>query len=595
MKPAAWMIESALKRMAAGCLGILVLWGGVGYSQIPVIRNTPGGIPEPPPGLPARESQDRPVEPEVPQGDAEAQTGVRLTRIVLSSDRSALDAAVAAEEEGIEIVGVPLVEELGAGELVSRLEPFLGAVLSEATTNRIGKTVHRYYVSENRPVLLVHLLVEEKEKGRVGFLVREGKMGAVRVEGARWFDPEWLGEQVRLEPGGAIDRGVLVKDLDWLNQNPFRYVDVLLAPGEAPESSDVVLKVTDRFPLRAFVGVENTGSESLGEWRGNVGVQWGNAFGWDHQLAYQYSAAFEDVEAQQVHALTWVMPLSWRHRLEWYFSYGDSFYNLGEAVVNFGGNSWQVSPRYTIPLNTEHVGWTQQIGFGFDVKRSDYAVSVLGEEVPTNHADVVQGMVEYAVARAWERGRTSGMVGLVYSPGGLTSRNEDEDFRVVDPRTEADYAYFTGSLRHTQWLKGGEMVVASVTGQYSPDVLLSTENLGIGGYSTVRGYEERILFGDTGAYGGMEFRTRNLGIMGGAGGSGASVQGLAFVDAGWVQQSEEVDGLETDAYMVSAGVGLRCEWSPYASLRADIGFPVDTNEEGLSSSARGHFSFVIGF
>lgn len=573
------------------CLGLFFLMSQAVWAQVPVIRNVPGGIPEPPPGVPgAAAAEMDPEEAEVVIPDSESGP---VRWILLAGTAEDLRERTAAGPEGVEITGLPLVEDRGGVSLRAALSRQLGRPLSDETLQRIGREIHRYYIGENRPILLVHLLYRDEETGGVGFLVKEGVLGEVRAEGARWFDESWLARQVRLSPGGPIDRGVLLKDLDWLNQNPFRHIDVVFMPGQEAQSSDVVLKTTDRFPLRVYGGVENTGSASTGEWRGNIGVQWGNAFGLDHQIAYQFSSAFDDFDAQRVHALTWMIPLPWRHNLNWYLSYGDSFYTLGQEA-SYGGESWQISPRYVFPLASGRVGLTQELGLGFDFKHSNYAVRFDGERVPTNETEVVQLVLEYAAGQTDRYGRTSGTLGLIYSPGGLSSRNDDEAFQAVDPRTESEYMYMTGSLRRTQWLGRGWSLMASGTGQHAPDVLLSTENLGIGGYSTVRGYEERILFGDTGAFGGVELRSAFVHLPGSEG-RGPGLQALGFVDAGWVRQREPMEGTDEDQHLISAGFGLRIEWAPYASLRADLGVPLDASDETLSASARAHIGLVIGF
>ena len=517
-----------------------------------------------------------------------------LTWIYLAGSAEELNEMMLGQPSGVRIDGLPLVEARGGESLRKSLNEFLGLPLTEETLQKVGREIHEYYIRENRPILLVHLLEYDAEGGGVGFMVREGSLGEVQVKGARWFDEDRIARQVRLEPGGPIDREVLVKDLDWLNQNPFLNIDVLFTPGAEPLSSDLILETTDRFPLRVYGGVENTGTESIGVWRGYLGVQWGDAFGLGQQLAYEFSSAFADFDAQQVHALTWKIPLPWRHNLNWYLSYGDSFFTLGPEA-SFGGDSWQISPRYEFPLPSPTVGWTQVMELGFDVKSADFGINFDGGRIPTNQTDIVQLVLEYSTALTDSHGITSGTLGALYSPGGLTNNNVDSAFQDVDPRADSEYVYFTGSLRRTQWLPGETSLIFSVTGQYAPDVLLNTEDLGIGGYSTVRGYEERILFGDTGAFGGIEFRSPNYSNLLGGAGENAVLQGLVFVDGGWVDQNELIERSDQDQYLLSVGAGLRMELAPYASLRVDYGYPLETSEEWVSSSGRFHLGLVVGF
>ncbi len=49
-----------------------------------------------------------------------------------------------------------------------------------------------------------------------------------------------------------------------LNANPYRSVDVVYAPGEADNTTDIILQTADRFPMRVSAGYDNAGVRQLG-------------------------------------------------------------------------------------------------------------------------------------------------------------------------------------------------------------------------------------------------------------------------------------------------------------------------------------------
>ena len=51
---------------------------------------------------------------------------------------------------------------------------------------------------------------------------------------------------------------------NWLNNNPFRQVDVVFKPGEKLGATDVELDVNDRLPFRPYVGYEDSGTRFTG-------------------------------------------------------------------------------------------------------------------------------------------------------------------------------------------------------------------------------------------------------------------------------------------------------------------------------------------
>jgi len=141
-------------------------------------------------------------------------------------------------------------------------------------------------------------------------------------------------------------------------------------------------------------------------------------------------------------------------------------------------------------------------------------------------------------------------------------------------------------------------------GQFSQDPLVSLEQLGIGGAATVRGYEERELLGDQGAYASVELRTPTLsGILPASlrwfnSGSEWQVldrlQLLVFLDAGWVRVIDSLPGEDDDTFMLSLGPGLRYALSRHALLRLDWGFPLEETVES-DRTGRGHLNFQLQF
>ena len=77
------------------------------------------------------------------------------------------------------------------------------------------------------------------QEGFLRFIIVEGKLGSVSVKGAENFDPERMKKSIRLKPGEVIQEGVLVGDINFLNRNPFRHVDLIYTPGEATGTTDI--------------------------------------------------------------------------------------------------------------------------------------------------------------------------------------------------------------------------------------------------------------------------------------------------------------------------------------------------------------------
>jgi len=291
------------------------------------------------------------------------------------------------------------------------------------------------------------------------------------------------------------------------------------------------------------------------------------------------------------------MPLDWRHQLNLFAAYTESEVALGGGAF-YEGEAIQVSGRYLIPLNPFAEGLFHELTLGVDYKRSDFGFILGSQQIPTNLTEILQFSIQYSGGLADEHGQTAFGLGFVYSPGDLLGLNGDDEFQRVDPRANAEYAYTTVYLRRTQTLPKGWTMFGQVNAQHTDDVLLTSEQVSIGGYGSVRGYQERVLLGDEGAWASFELRSpvvrtpisKHL-----RAGSGDQLQGILFVDAGWVRSTERLEDDPSSYHIWSLGTGLRYQLGSHISLRADLGLPLKETELKLDRSARLHFGLTGSF
>jgi len=108
--------------------------------------------------------------------------------------------------------------------------------------------------------------------------------------------------------------------------------------------------------------------------------------------------------------------------------------------------------------------------------------------------------------------------------------------------------------------------------QYSPDVLLSYEQMSAGNYTVGRGYDPGVLTGDSGV--GVAAELRYGRIM--PRGPGAfAFQPFIFFDAAWMwHKSDNFAGLVDPQKLYSAGGGVRATWDNHARLDLTLATPL---------------------
>lgn len=502
------------------------------------------------------------------------------------------DVQSVAQADGIVTAAVPLLDN---DEFRQLMKDFRGKPVSWKSIGQMVRVTILYFRQKDRPVVDVIVPEQDISNGVVQLLVVEARIGKVKVEGNRWFSDELLRGNIRLKKDDVIHTGKLLADIDYLNRNWFRFVRPVLSPGKEPGTTDLTLDVEDRFPVRFYIGYEDTGSRLTKIGRYVAGFNWGNVFGLDHELGYQFTtnSRFDDI---YVHSWYYRIPLLNRDKLSFFGSYSDVQARIGDDLATAGTN-WQVSGRYVASL-PDLGEYRHELQGGFDFKALSNSLEFGGMEVFSSGIHVSQFAIQYDSRLPDPLGSTSLMLGGYYSPGYLTSRQDKEEYEIARAGTDPEYGYGQIELERTWQLPGKASLVNRFTGQASTDRLPISEQLGFGGYSTVRGYDEREVNADQGFMTTVELRSPEfvLGRFGRKGRLENRVQLLTFWDYGNAVNRTRLAGEDKTAELHSVGVGVRYRIGDHLSVRFDYGHRLKTTGGGLDdNSGRFHLGIVASY
>jgi hemolysin activation/secretion protein len=475
------------------------------------------------------------------------------------------------------------------------VQPYLGQPVTMNSLAELTRSIVAYFRAHDRPVVNVYVPQQSITSGFVQIVVLESRVERIDATGEHWFAKDWLLHQVSLRPEEPISARKMRNDLAWINRNPFLQSDYLLAPGDTPGTSDILLRTQDRFPLRVYAGYENSGNQYSGEDRVLTGFNYGNLFGVGQQVSYQFtmSPTFHQFYA---HSGTYIIPLPWRHLLTFFGSYSETHADLGNTL-NSGGVNWQVSGRYEIPLpGTAH--FTESVSGGFDFKRSDNALAFGVVSLFNTTTDVDQFVLQYQASYLDDYGSTL-FNGTGYaSPGGISADNSDNDFVTQRAGARDNYIYGQVGLNRVTRLPLDFTWTVRGLIQESTANLLPSEELGLGGYETVRGYEEREANGDDGFLVSTEVATPPVSLAGlfHIASIKDQLQFLGFVDYGGtsLHQAQPSD-VNPNTNLLGIGPGLRYAITPYLSVRFDYGFQMITTGFGNGEHSRGNIGVLISY
>ncbi len=491
---------------------------------------------------------------------------------------------------GIEVLSESSLDLLYEPEFRALIEPYLGQPVSMRRLNEMVREIIIYYRDHDQPVVDVSVPQQNITSGVVQIVVLEGRIGNVCVEGANYFDPCQLSNQVWANSGDTIFESVLNEELWWLNRNPFRSVDLTLTPGENFGETDLVFQVNDQRPWRAYVGYEDTGTRETGLERTIYGFHWGNAFHRDHQLAYQFTAA-SDFQKLTAHSLVYEMPLANRDILSFFGTYGEVDTVIDD--IPLAGFGLQASIRYHRDLpalcNAEH-HWV----LGFDAKRTNTDLEFGGVQVFPATADVYQLMAKYAQERFDCHGTTFFSGELFFSPGGLSPGNSSATYQLYRAGATADYFYGRLYVQREQYLRQNLLLNVRATGQLADGNLIPSEQLGFGGYYSIRGYDMRLVNGDNGYIVNVELSSCPI-ATDWVRCVDDQLQFLGFYDLGEATLHSPLPGEGRSVQLSSVGVGLRYTAGRRVLLRADYGYPLDLDVLGVDPDGRLHIGAVLSY
>lgn len=456
------------------------------------------------------------------------------------------------------------------------IKPYIGQRTTLKSLAELTRSIVGYYRDRDLPVVNAYVPAQNVDSGIVQIVVVESRVGKVDATGARYFSNDMLKHEVTLRPGDPIASSQMRDDVDWINRNPFLQSDLLLSPGDTPGSTDILLRTQDRFPLRVYAGYEDSGNAQTGFDRYLAGFNYGNLFGIGQQLSYQYTTS-GDFQSLRAHSGSYTIPLPWHNILTFFGSYVDT---VGTVPPSFrlGGRSYQISGRYTIPLPTlafaSVINYKHDFAAGFDYKYNDNTLQFGGTPVPGSLYDVDQFVASYNGTLTDPYGNLTIDDELYMSPGNFGGNNNDAAFGVAHSGATSDYVYNTLVLQRLTQLPDNWTLVLRGTLQTSNGNLVPSEQMGLGGYDSVRGYDEREINADEGYIFTTEVRTPTVSI-GEACGFPAlkdQLQFLGFWDYAASHDHSPLPGEPNEIALSGVGGGVRYSINTYMTLRFDYGF-----------------------
>lgn len=480
-------------------------------------------------------------------------------------------------------------------EVSAILNKYTGPQKDFGTLQEAIDELEAAYRSRGYTMVTILLPEQELERGTVTVNVLEPKVKEIVIDGNQHYSRE---NTLRALPTLKIDAPPKVtaisENLRVANENPGRKINLQFKSGEKDTDLTAQVKVTDQKPWRVTLGGDNTGSGATGDYRMSLGFQHFNLFDLDHIVALQYITSPDHLDKVQVFSGSYRLPLyNWGDTLDLFGAYSD----VDSGTTQVSGTDIKVSGkgivsgvRYnmTLPRNG---GYEQKLIGGMDYRLYDNSATVLNQELAK---DIVAHPLSLTYGGTWGNDLLSldGSLGLLYNiPWG--DKGEKKDFETVRSGASANYLIARYGLSALVRPGADWMVRLSGTGQYSDDRLIPGEQFGLGGSSSIRGYQEREESWDNGISGTLELYSPNLASFLKIPKSQLRLVGFYDVGYGYNQRP---DGFELRNHSLGGtGAGVRLGIDEYLSFSLDWGHALNRSTTTKSGENRIHFRASVSY
>lgn len=423
-------------------------------------------------------------------------------------------------------------------------------------------------IYQRKGYYLVRAIIPQQtfDSPQVKLLVVEGKIGQVKVEGAEYYDPDFIRRRFEVAIADKnFHADAFTRSVTLLNELPDLEVKAVLSPGQEKGTADVTLQVKDALPLHAGLDYNNYGTPQTGQNRIGLDVDAGNLGFQGDQFALRGVIGFPSRNSTFFQA-QYQAPVN-LDGTTLGFSYANGAFSVSQGlgqILDVRGKADIFTLTLAHPLDRD-LDFSSNLALGLSYKniRNDF----FGGQLPFSHDQYTMGRLVYSADWRGPTGRTIFQGSWAQGLGGTPA----SDPLISRAGASGGFSRFNFDLARIQRLDDGLYAVLRGSTQYSTTPLYVGEQYALGGPDTVRGYQQAELLGDNAYLVGAELRWSPFPD------EPDKFQVVCFVDHGGVglRQSQPGD-LAAGSTLTGAGLGFRWALGDKTNLRFDLGFPLQS-------------------
>lgn len=456
-------------------------------------------------------------------------------------------------------------------EVEEAVYPFLGPSRTPEDVEQARLALEKVYHAKGYQTVSVVVPQQDPRHGIIRLEVVEGKVGRLRVHGARFFLPSRIkAEAPSVAEGTLPNLEDFKKDNLALNRNPDRRVTPALRTGVEPGTYDIDLNVEDKLPLHGSLELNNRNSADTTGLRLNGAASYGNVFQLGHTFGLNFQIAPQRLDDAAVYSAYYLARVSDSVSLMLTGTKQNSDVNtIGGAASAGRGEIIGLRAMFDLPTKAE---FYQNFSIGIDYKNLSEDL-IIGDTTSSSPIEYYPLSASYGATWMAKNGFTELNHSVTLGLRGVGSNEVDYGTRRFNAR--GSFVHLRSDLAHTHDLTGGSQIFGKIQGQLSSQPLVNSEQFSGGGLGTARGYLESTSLGDNGIFGTVELRSPSL--LGASTGEAAKAQEWrfhAFTDAGLLGIYDALPGQQSQFGFASLGFGTRFRVREHYNGSLDVAFPL---------------------
>jgi hemolysin activation/secretion protein len=375
-------------------------------------------------------------------------------------------------------------------KLTELLEEFTNKPINFEKLLEARSKITQFYIDEGYVTSGAYIPEQTLTDGIVQIEIIEGELEDIRITGLGKLKPNYIRSRIKVGTSTPLNQDDLLEALQLLQINPLiQNLEAKLTPGSRPGLSILAIEFTETDSFNTQIVLDNARSPSVGSFRRQIQVNEANLLG----IGDGISAAYSNTDGSNTIDASYSLPLNPRNGTLT-FNYGNTSADIIERPFNTldiesASQSYELTFRQPLVQtpNQEFV-----LGITASRRDSDISSSVLEQEdIPISEISPgvdEEGRTKVSALRffqEWiERDRQQVIAARSQFSLGTGAFNATVNSTAPDSRFFA----WRGQAQWVRLLAPDSLLLVRGDVQLASTTLLASEQFGLGGINSVRGY-----------------------------------------------------------------------------------------------------------